>query len=226
MRFVVYDFLGLYGAARVWWTLRAYGVEEVRILRGGLTKWIAEGRPLEHGEAHPKPRPFTPRLDESFVASLDDVRAAMARGTVEVAAFDRDNVRLLSSGTLATMDNLIDQSTATYRLKAMFANDDEKLWPGEFVNARLLLEVRKDAVVIPAVAVQRGPQGQFAWVVKTDNTVEPRPIHTGVTTGDRTIILAGVHDGERVVTDGQYKLQTGASVTVVNPRAAKQGDQS
>ena len=75
--------------------------------------------------------------------TLDDVRAAMARGAVEVAAYDRDNVRLLSNGTLSTIDNLIDQTTATYRLKAMFANDDEKLWPGEFVNARLLLEIRK-----------------------------------------------------------------------------------
>ncbi len=84
MRFVVYDFLGLYGAARVWWTLRAYGVEDVRILRGGLTKWIAEGRPLEHGEARPKPRPFTPRLDESFVASLDEVRTALATGSAQV----------------------------------------------------------------------------------------------------------------------------------------------
>ena len=81
--------------------------------------------------------------------TLDDVRDAMARGPVEVAAYDRDNVRLLSNGTLATIDNLIDQATATYRLKAMFANEDEKLWPGEFVNARLLLEIRKDVVVIP-----------------------------------------------------------------------------
>ncbi len=84
MRFVIYDFLGLFAAARVWWTLRAYGVADVRILEGGLTKWIAEGRPLEHGEAHPKPRPFTPRLDESFVASLDEVRAALATGSAQV----------------------------------------------------------------------------------------------------------------------------------------------
>ena len=84
MRFVIYDFLGLFAAARVWWTLRAYGVEDVHILEGGLTKWIAEGRPLEHGAAHPKPRPFTPRLDESFVASLDDVRAALATGSAQV----------------------------------------------------------------------------------------------------------------------------------------------
>ena len=159
--------------------------------------------------------------------TLDDVRAAMARGTVEVAAYDRDDVRLLSNGTLSTIDNLIDQATATYRLKAMFANDDEKLWPGEFVNARLLLEIRKGVVAIPPLAVQRGPNGLFAWVVKADNTVEPRPIKTGATTGDRTIVLSGLAAGERVVTDGQYKLQTGASVTVADhPSEGKQGGQT
>jgi multidrug efflux system membrane fusion protein len=152
--------------------------------------------------------------------TLDDVRDAVAQGSVQVAAYDRDNVRLLSTGTLATIDNLIDQSTATYRLKAMFANADEKLWPGEFVNARLLVQVRKDVVVIPSVAVQRGPNGLFTWVVKTDNTVEPRPITTATGGDNATIILSGVNDGERVVTDGQYKLQTNAPVSIVNPRAA------
>ncbi|MFZ2069030.1 MAG: efflux RND transporter periplasmic adaptor subunit [Xanthobacteraceae bacterium] len=159
--------------------------------------------------------------------TLDDVRASTARGTVEVAAFDRDNVRLLSEGKLSTIDNLIDQTTATYRLKATFANDDEKLWPGEFVNARLLLEIRKNVVVIPSLAVQRGPNGLFAWVVKTDNTVEAQPIKTGTTTGNRTIVISGLQVGERVVTDGQYKLQKGASVVVVDPRGtSKQGDQT
>ncbi len=157
--------------------------------------------------------------------TLDDVRASTARGAVEVTAFDRNNVRSLSQGTLSTIDNLIDQTTATYRLKATFANNDEKLWPGEFVNARLLLEVRKDVVVIPPLAVQRGPNGLFAWVVKANNTVEARPIKTSTTTGDRTIVVSGLEVGERVVTDGQYKLQKGASVTVVEPRAAgKQGN--
>ena len=159
--------------------------------------------------------------------TLDDVRDAMARGAVEVAAYDRDNVRLLSKGALATIDNLIDQATATYRLKAMFTNADEKLWPGEFVNARLHLETRKDVVVIPRFAVQRGPQGLFTWVVKQDNTVEPRSIETSTTTGDRTIVTSGVNDGERVVTDGQYKLQTNAPVTITPPRStATQGDAS
>jgi len=84
MRFVVYDVHGLFAAARVWWTLRAYGAKEVRILEGGLTKWIVEGRALEAGQAHPKPRTFTPRLDESFVSSLEEVRAALASGLAQV----------------------------------------------------------------------------------------------------------------------------------------------
>ncbi len=84
MRFVVYDVLGLFAAARVWWTLRAYGAKDVRILDGGLTKWIVEGRKLENGPAHPAPRTFTPRLDESFLASLDEVRAALANKSAQV----------------------------------------------------------------------------------------------------------------------------------------------
>src|ERR1700723_1050089 len=86
MRFAVYDALGLYAAARVWWTLRAYGVEDVRILEGGLPKWIKEGRPLETGDAHPEPRAFTPRLEAHFVATLDAVRAALADGSAQVVA--------------------------------------------------------------------------------------------------------------------------------------------
>lgn len=159
--------------------------------------------------------------------TLDDVREAMARGPVEVTAYDRNNVRILSKGTLATVDNLIDPATATYRLKAMFSNEDEKLWPGEFVNARVLLTTRKDVVVIPPLAVQRGPHGLFTWIVRPDNTVEPRPIETSTTTGDRTIVTSGVNDGERVVTDGQYKLQADAPVTISAPSAASaQGDSS
>ncbi len=84
MRFVIYDVLGLFAAARVWWTLRVYGVEDVRILQGGLTKWISEGRPLETGDARPRPRPFTPRLDESLIASLMEVREALATGSAQV----------------------------------------------------------------------------------------------------------------------------------------------
>jgi membrane fusion protein, multidrug efflux system len=146
--------------------------------------------------------------------TLDDVRDAKARGEVVVTAYDRDNRRVLSKGTLETIDNMIDQTTATYRLKATFANEDEKLWPGEFVNAHLLVEVRKGVTVIPNAAVQRGPSGFFTWVVKPDNTVEPRPIQTGSATDSVQIVTSGIDDGERVVTGGQYKLQTNAPVSV------------
>lgn len=148
---------------------------------------------------------------------LDDVRSALARGPVEVTAFDQDNRRALSTGQLLLADNAIDKATDTIRLKALFANDDEKLWPGEFVNARLLLKTLSNVLVVPSTAVQRGPQGLFAWIVTPKGTAEPRPIKTGPTSGDLTVITSGVSDGERIVTDGQYKLKRNAPVTVVSP---------
>ena len=146
---------------------------------------------------------------------LDDLRDAMARGSVEVAAYDQNDRRLLSTGRLLLIDNAIDQATATIRLKAMFDNTDDRLWPGEFVNARVLIETRRDAIVIPTTALQRGPRGLFVWVVTAESTVEPRPIDAGPASGDLTVINAGLADGERVVTDGQYKLQANARVTIV-----------
>src|SRR5262249_17697927 len=101
--------------------------------------------------------------------TLDAVRAAQTQGSVPVTAYDRDNKNKLSDGTLATVDNQIDQTTATYKLKALFANQDEKLWAGEFVNARLQVGIRKDEIVVPDGAVQRGPNGLFAWVIGDDN---------------------------------------------------------
>jgi multidrug efflux system membrane fusion protein len=151
--------------------------------------------------------------------ALDDVRQAMTGEPVEVIAFDQDNQRQLSSGTLLMIDNTIDQTTATIRLKATFANADERLWPGEFVNARLLLGTRINVVAVPASAVQRGPQGLFAWVVTANDTAVARPIQVGPTSGDLTIVTAGLEEGDRVVTDGQYKLQVNAPVTVVAPAA-------
>jgi multidrug efflux system membrane fusion protein len=151
--------------------------------------------------------------------TLDDVRAAMARGRVQVVAYDRDNRRLLSTGSLQTVDNMIDQATATYRLKALFANEDERLWPGEFVNARLLLETRDNALVIPNTAVQRGPNGLFAWVVRPNDTAQVVSIQTGPTLGDVTIVEAGLSDGDRVVTGGHYKLRPNATVSFTQPEA-------
>ena len=129
-------------------------------------------------------------------------------------AYDRDNRRAISTGTLETIDNMIDQTTASYRLKATFANDDERLWPGQFVNARVLVNTNKNVVVVPNTAVQRGPKGLFTWVVKPDNKAEPRPIETSVTSDDVTVVASGINDGERVVTGGQYKLQNNSTVNV------------
>ena len=113
---------------------------------------------------------------------------------------------MLGTGKLLLIDNLIDQATATIRLKAMFPNTDEKLWPGEFVNARLLVETRKNVLTVPSTAVQRGPQGLLAWVVGEGNVAKAVPIEVGPTTGDLTIVTSGLEEGARVVTNGYYKL--------------------
>jgi membrane fusion protein, multidrug efflux system len=146
--------------------------------------------------------------------SLNDVRDAQARGPVEVTAFSQDNVTALSKGTLLLIDNIVDQASATIRLKAMFANEDGKLWPGDFVNARVLLDVRRGVLVIPAPAIQRGPEGIFTWVVNPQGVVEARPITVGPTTADQTIVTSGLVEGDRVVVNGQYKLRLGSHVTV------------
>jgi multidrug efflux system membrane fusion protein len=150
---------------------------------------------------------------------LHDVRRAMAAGAIEVAAYAQDNQTLLGTGKLLLVDNAIDQATATIRLKAMFPNEDERLWPGEFVNARLLLEVRSNVIAVPSAAVQRGPQGLFVWTVTPENTAVARVIEIGPTAGNLTVITSGVDEGDRVVTDGQYKLQGNSPVTVNAPQA-------
>jgi multidrug efflux system membrane fusion protein len=161
-------------------------------------------------------------------ANVDEVREALRGVPVEVTAFDQDNKVGLSTGTLLLIDNAIDPTTATIRLKAMFANVDDVLWPGEFVNARVLVETRHDAITVPNAAIQSGPQGLFTWVVASDDTVQPRPIEVGPTAGDSTVVTEGLADGDHVVAAGQYKLQpktkvviTGAAPAVSEPMAAK-----
>ncbi len=146
--------------------------------------------------------------------NLTDLRKALKRGQVEVTAFDHDNRIALSTGKLLLIDNAVDQGTGTIRLKALFANSEDVLWPGEFVNARVLVETRHDAITVPTTAIQSGPQGLFTWVVSADNTVHPRAIVAGPEAGDLTIVAAGLSDGDRVVIAGQYKLQPKATVTV------------
>jgi membrane fusion protein, multidrug efflux system len=153
--------------------------------------------------------------------TLDDVREAQKRGSVEVVAYDRDNRNALSTGTLATIDNLIDQTTASYRLKASFPNEDEKLWPGEFVNARLLVNVQKNVQIIPNTAIQRGPNGLFVWAVTEKNTAVSKTVEVGPSVDGFTIVKSGLNDGERVVTGGQYKLRANSPVNASSTAPAK-----
>ncbi len=151
--------------------------------------------------------------------SLDDVRNAMKRGPVEVDAYDQDNRSRIATGTLLLIDNQIDQATATMRLKAQFANKDEALWPGEFVNARLLAETRRGALVVPSAAIRRGPQDLYVWVLAPDDTAHMQAVQTGPSADGVTVVTSGLADGGRVVTDGDYKLQPNARVVIVRSPA-------
>jgi membrane fusion protein, multidrug efflux system len=148
---------------------------------------------------------------------LEPVRDAMARGAVEVTAFDQNNIKALGTGKLLLIDALIDQTTSTIRLKAVFPNTDERLWPGEFVNARVLLATERNVLTIPATALQRGPAGVFAWVIGDDGKARMRPIQIGPPAEDVTIVSAGLDVGEQVVTEGYYRLQPGDSVAIRPP---------
>jgi membrane fusion protein, multidrug efflux system len=145
--------------------------------------------------------------------SLPAVNSHMRGGAhLQVKALSRDDGTELATGTLVTIDNQIDQTTGTYRLKAVFSNENRALWPNQFVNARLLLDTKKDAVIIPAAATQRGSQGTFVYVVKPDKTVEVRPVTVGFTEGTLSSIDKGLAPNEVVVTDGQDRLRAGLRV--------------
>jgi membrane fusion protein, multidrug efflux system len=143
---------------------------------------------------------------------LTTVAWHMQRGALEVDAYSRDDQTRLASGKLITIDNQIDQTTGTGRLKSVFDNKDRMLWPNQFVNVHLLLETQKDATVIPAAAIQRGPQGTFVFAVKPDKTVEVRPVVIALTENNVASIASGVSPGDVVVVDGQDKLQPNMKV--------------
>jgi membrane fusion protein, multidrug efflux system len=150
----------------------------------------------------------------------------MLRGPVPVIASDQDNTRQLAEGQLLLVDNQIDQTTSTIRLKARFPNDDDRLWPGEFVRLRVHVGTQADAVTIPPAALQRGPQGFYAWVIKPDNTAEQRPVEAIPTNPDVVIVTKGLSAGESVVVKGQYRLQAGAHVESKSDQASRVTDQA
>ena len=147
--------------------------------------------------------------------NIPDVVARFHSGaSMPVYAYDRSDSRKLATGTLDTIDNQVDPTTGTFKLRARFPNADESLFPNQFVNIRMLLDVDEDAIVIPTSAIERGQPGTFVYVVKPDNTVTARPVTLGPTEGERVAVESGLAEGERVVTDGADRLKEGAKVMV------------
>jgi multidrug efflux system membrane fusion protein len=144
--------------------------------------------------------------------NLSAIGAALAAGPVKVTTLSRDGKTELDEGTLTLIDNQIDQTTATARLKAIFANTHNTLWPGQYVNARVLVRTDRNALTLPTSAVQLGPNGPFTYVIKSDSTVEVRPLTLGDESDGMTVIRSGIALNERVVTSNQYRLQSGVHV--------------
>jgi multidrug efflux system membrane fusion protein len=147
------------------------------------------------------------------------VGEALSAGTVKVMTVSRDGGRPLDEGTLTLIDNQIDQSTGSVRLKATFDNAHNTLWPGQYVDARVLVRTERNALTVPDAAVQLGPRGPFTYVVKADSTVEVRPLRVSNSSGGLTIITQGLTAGERVVTSNQYRLQAGVHVHAADAAA-------
>lgn len=143
---------------------------------------------------------------------LTDVTEALAAGNVEVDIYNRDGATLLGKGTLTVLDNQVNASTATMRMKAIVPNPNKKLWPNAFVKARALVAVKKDVVIVPAAAVQQGPAGAFVYVVAADQTVKMTPVHVAMTQGDSAVLEKGLAGGEQVVIEGANQLRNGGKV--------------
>jgi multidrug efflux system membrane fusion protein len=145
---------------------------------------------------------------------LVEIRANQARAPLAVEAYASDDKTLLSTGKLTLIDNQVDVATGTIHLKATFDNVDERLWPGEFVSARLILATRAQAIVVPAQTVMQGPQGAYVYVIKPDETVERRSVQVASTQENLAVIEKGLERGERVVVEGQYRLTQGVKINV------------
>jgi multidrug efflux system membrane fusion protein len=160
-------------------------------------------------QIHPISVVFTLPQDD-----LPQLQDGMRHGTLPVTAFASDDRTQLGAGTLLTIDNQIDPSTGTIKLKATFRNPDDRLWPGEFVNVHIQVGTLKQALVVPSEAVQDGPSGQYVYLLKSDSSVAQQPIESGLVAGNVTVVTKGLSAGDRVVTAGQERLQDGTKVAV------------
>jgi multidrug efflux system membrane fusion protein len=150
-------------------------------------------------------------------SDLSEVQSAAARGKPPVLAFDQDGKDLLARGSLEVINNEIDPNSGTIKLKARFDNKDHKLWPGAFVQVRVVTRSEPNAVAVPSQAVQRGPEGPYVWLVPSDQTTRRQPVDLGQIQGDRTIVASGLSAGDRIVVAGQYRLTQGARVSEPGP---------
>ncbi len=161
-----------------------------------------------------------------FTIAADHLQSVLQQrksgNELPVEAWDRDLKRKLATGTLLAIDNQIDPSTGTIRMRARFANEDSALYPNQFVNVRLLVDTLRRTVLIPTAAIQRSPQSAYVYVVKPDSTVEMRTVDVQLTEGDTTSVQKGVFAGEVVVVDGVDKLQPGTLVALAKPNGARQ----
>jgi multidrug efflux system membrane fusion protein len=153
-----------------------------------------------------------------------EIQAQMANGPLKVLAYSQDDKTELDSGTLELIDNQILQTTGTIRLRANFPNAKRLLWPGELVNARLLLETRPNGLTIPPSAVQQGPKGPYVYAIDTDDRAQLRPVKVAQISDGEALIDSGVQANETVVTDGQYGLQPGSLVNVLHGKAAEEAN--
>ncbi len=145
--------------------------------------------------------------------NVPEVVSEMKKRQLSVEAYARDNKAMLAAGKLVTLDNQIDQTTGTLKFKSEFDNHDMSLWPNQFVNVRLYLSVKKDAIVVSSAAIQKGVQDSFVYVIGANNDAEVRPVQVDFTEGNVSVIAQGLKEGEQVVVDGADKLQSGAAVT-------------
>ncbi|MDE3153744.1 MAG: efflux RND transporter periplasmic adaptor subunit [Acidobacteriota bacterium] len=152
-------------------------------------------------------------------AQLPDIKRYRAAGTLHVEATIPNDGGPAAQGTITFVDNAVDPTTGTIKLKGTFPNADHRLWPGQFVNVVLTLTTQPDAIVVPSQAVQSGQQGQYVFVVKPDQTVESRQVQVARTLGNDTVVSSGLKPGETVVTDGQLRLVPGAKVSIKNTPA-------
>jgi multidrug efflux system membrane fusion protein len=155
--------------------------------------------------------------------NLDRIREEQTKGPLVVRVLSGDNKENLADGKLTLVDNSIDQATGTIHLKATFTNKDERLWPGEFVNVRLILKTREGVPTVPAQTVQNGPNGHYAYVIKDDNTVERRVVEVAAIQDGIAVVSKGLAPGEKVVVEGQYRLTQGARVRPSTPGSGASG---